>query len=108
MNAGVPAASRLFEVLPAGLSSCVCGGCQGVGDTIVQWNNPLLYALVRAPRCRSTLTDGEARMDSSYLAVSSAADAGPTSWPSTSSSLTYRTASVDGLKIFYRQAGPDD
>jgi pimeloyl-ACP methyl ester carboxylesterase len=27
--------------------------------------------------------------------------------PSTSSSLTYRTVSIDGLKIFYRQAGPD-
>jgi pimeloyl-ACP methyl ester carboxylesterase len=32
----------------------------------------------------------------------------PAALMSTSSSLTYRTVSIDGLNIFYRQAGPDD
>ncbi|MEJ0066331.1 MAG: alpha/beta fold hydrolase [Caulobacteraceae bacterium] len=47
-------------------------------------------------------------MDSRYLAASPAADAGPAALPTTSSSLTYRTVAIDGLTIFYRQAGPDD
>jgi len=43
-------------------------------------------------------------MDSSYLAASSAADAGSAgaALPSRSSGLTYRAVPVDGLKIVYR------
>ena len=28
--------------------------------------------------------------------------------PSTSATLTYRTVTVDGLQLFYREAGPKD
>ena len=47
-------------------------------------------------------------MDSSYLAALPAAGSAGVALPSTSSSLTYRTVLIDGLNIFYRQAGPDD
>ena len=50
-------------------------------------------------------------MDSRYLARSPAPNVGSADaavLPSTSSSVTYRTVAIDGLKIFYRQAGPAD
>jgi hypothetical protein len=69
------------------------------------WSAPTRRAVI----ARSAL-GGAAGLSTASVATAAPPGPGPETpaLPSTSASLTYRTVSVDGLNIFYRQAGPDD